>query len=337
MRLKVRGLVKEFSRGAGMFGSKWGGVRALDHFDLNVEPGVAVALVGESGCGKTTAGRAILGLIQPTRGQVYWDDRVLEFMTPSERRAARRRAQMVFQDSAAALDPRRAIGWSIAEPLVVHGERNRAGLQARVQQLLTDVGLPADAATRYPHEFSGGQRQRIGVARALALDPELLVADEPTSAQDVSVRARILELLKEQRSRRAMSVVFISHDLASVRHFADRVAVMFAGRIIEEAPTRTLFTQPLHPYTKALLAAVPVPEFHRIQPGAADTACEPMGGGDPRDPIGSGCAYAGRCPMAEPRCRQSVPALLPAGRDQNVACHLLATADTGAPRSEDNP
>ncbi|MEX2649152.1 MAG: dipeptide ABC transporter ATP-binding protein [Alphaproteobacteria bacterium] len=295
-------------------------VAAVNRVSLRLERGETLGVVGESGCGKSTLARVMLRLIEPTAGAIRFDGEDLLALDRNRLRLRRRDMQIVFQDPYASLDPRLTVGAIVAEPLAIHGVGNRAARRARVAELLGLVGLEPGAASRYPHEFSGGQRQRIGIARAIALEPKLVVADEPVSALDVSVQSQILNLLVELRTRLALSYVFISHDLGVVEYMSDRIAVMYLGRVVETSATEELYRRPAHPYTQALLAAIPVadPE-HRRERGAV--------GGEmpnPEDPP-TGCAFHPRCPHATERCRREVPALrtLDTGVPPHVvACHL---------------
>jgi len=314
--LTVRGLKKYFG------GSGWPRrkppLKAVDGIDLDLPHGKTLALVGESGCGKSTLARAVLRLHEPTAGEVVLDGTPVTGIGAAALRARRREMQIIFQDPYASLNPRRSIGQTLEEPLSVHRWGDRAARQARVNELLEVVGLRPAMINRYPHEFSGGQRQRIGIARALALSPKLIVADEAVSALDVSVQAQILNLLHDIREQFGVGYLFISHDLAVVRHIADRVAVMYLGRIVEEADTDALFRQPLHPYTEALLSAVPVPDPARrsgriMLPGDLPSPSAPP----------SGCPFHPRCPKAVARCSVNVPTLRDVGHGTRVACHLV--------------
>ena len=293
-------------------------VRAVDGVSLSIAPGETLGLVGESGCGKSTVSNATVGLLPPTAGSVRVLGTELAGADAKTLRDIRARAQMVFQDPVTSLNPRMTIGAAVGEPLLVRGIARGAALKARVGELLEEVGLRAENATRYPHQFSGGQRQRIVIARALALRPALLVCDEPVSALDVSVRAQILNLLVALQTRYGMSTLFVSHDLAVVRHVCDRVAVMYLGRIAEIAPRDALYSAPRHPYTRALLAAVPEPDpaIQRAKPRV------PLAGEipSPANPP-PGCRFHTRCPLATEICRQQVPELRMVG-ESAVACHL---------------
>lgn len=296
---------------------KGAALHAVSGVDLAVYEGETLALVGESGCGKSTLGRLLLGLLPPTQGQVFFDGQDLAAVPPARLRALRRQMQLVFQDTAAALNPRWTVGQSLAEPLRIHNLCPRGEYAARGAALLTQVGLAPDLLDRYPHQLSGGQRQRVGLARALALSPRLVVCDEPVSALDVSVQAQMLNLLADLQASQGLTYVLISHDLGVVRHSADRVCVMFLGRVCEVGPTQALFSAPRHPYTKFLLDSVPRPD-----PTRRGESGPPLAGEIP-SPVHppSGCRFRTRCPYAQDICAQTVPPLTGAG-DHQAACHF---------------
>lgn len=296
---------------------KGAALHAVSGVDLAVYEGETLALVGESGCGKSTLGRLLLGLLPPTQGQVFFDGQDLAALPPARLRALRRQMQLVFQDAAAALNPRWTVGQSLAEPLRIHNLCPRGEYAARGAALLTQVGLAPDLLDRYPHQLSGGQRQRVGLARALALSPRLVVCDEPVSALDVSVQAQMLNLLADLQRAQGLTYVLISHDLGVVRHSADRVCVMFLGRVCEVGPTQALFSAPRHPYTKFLLDSVPRPD-----PTRRGESGPPLAGEIP-SPVHppSGCRFRTRCPYAQDICAQTVPPLTGAG-DHQAACHF---------------
>jgi oligopeptide transport system ATP-binding protein len=296
-----------------------GDIKAVDGVSLGIQRGETLGLVGESGCGKSTVGRAILRLYEPTAGTIKFDGQDITKLGEAELRPLRRRMQMVFQDPYASLNPRHSVSRMVGEPMRVHGLAGRRAANARVRELLETVGLPADAASRYPHEFSGGQRQRIGVARALAVNPDFIVADEPVSALDVSIQAQIINLLEDLQAELGLTYLFIAHDLAVVRHISDRVAVMYLGKIVEIADRRQLYENPLHPYTNALLAAVPIPD-----PVLEERRARTVLSGEVPSPLNppSGCVFHPRCPIAVERCRGEVPPLREITPGHWAACLL---------------
>lgn len=313
--LQVQGLVKHFPVRKGILGRVRGAVRAVDGVSFDLAPGETLGVVGESGCGKSTLGRLVLRLIEPTAGHIRFGGQDLGTLDATALRARRRAMQIIFQDPYSSLNPRMTVGQTLAEPLRLHGLH--AGRETeRVAELLDTVGLAARHARRYPHEFSGGQRQRIGIARALAVEPQLIVCDEAVSALDVSVQAQVVNLLQDLQQRLGLAYIFIAHDLAVVKHIASRIAVMYLGRIVELADKHTLFATPRHPYTQALLSAIPLPQPGRLR----DKLLLP---GDVPSPLNppSGCHFHTRCPHARARCSQEAPVLEP-GQGQAVACHF---------------
>ena len=317
--LEVTDLKKHFPIRGGVLGRVTNHVYAVDGVSFDIARGETLSLVGESGCGKSTVGRAVLRLIVPTAGEVRLDGARIDNLPAAQLRRLRRRVQVVFQDPFSSLSPRQKVREIIAEPIVNFGLAHGAALESRIVGLLEKVRLPRDAMDRYPHEFSGGQRQRICIARALAPDPDLIVCDEAVSALDVSVKAQIVNLLAELQDELGMALLFISHDLAIVEHLTHRVAVMYLGKIVEVADRRTLFSRPHHPYTRALLSAVPVPDPTAKRQRMILT-------GDVPSPIHppSGCRFHTRCPFAFDRCRTEEPVLRPVAEGQVSACHLDA-------------
>ncbi len=319
--LEVTGLTKTFVSKRGFPVPKTIAVRALDRVSFAVNKGEALGIVGESGCGKSTAARVALRLLPADAGRVMFGGEDVLAASAARLRVLRQRLQIVFQDPASALDPRQRVGDALAEPIRVHALAAGADVDRRVRALLDEVGLPSSALDRFPHEFSGGQRQRIGIARALALGPDLIFADEPVSALDVSVQAQILILLAELKARRGLAFVFISHDLGVVRHFCQRIVVMYLGRIVEEGPAAALLDQPLHPYAQLLKASSPVPD-----PAHAVTMV--LQEGEPPSPVNPppGCHFHPRCPKAFGRCRTEAPATTVVAPDRRVSCHLYEAA-----------
>ena len=318
MLIRADNLEKHYPILSGFFGRTVSGtVRAVDGVSFTIERGETLALVGESGCGKSTTGRLLTRLIEPTAGTVRFDNIEISELGDEALRTARRRMQLVFQDAGSSFNPRMTVSALIAEPMHLAGA-SAADCRARVQELLPLVGLAAEHAERYPHEFSGGQRQRIGIARALALQPDFVVCDEPVSALDVSVQAQVINLLTGLQREFGLTYLFISHDLRVVRHVADRVAVMYLGRIVEIADKATLYKSPQHPYTRALLSAVPA---HR--PGAPRTRTDVVGEVASARAVPPGCRYHTRCPYAMPVCRIDDPELFDLGGGHHSACHLV--------------
>lgn len=315
--LEVRDLKKYFSVTTGVLRRTVGHVKAVDGISFKLRHGETLGIVGESGCGKSTAGRMIMRILDATSGQICFDGQDITNLRGRPLRNIRRRFQMVFQDPYASLNPKMAVQDIIAEPLVVNGVATPRQATDRVVQLLETVGLRADDRSRYPHEFSGGQRQRIGIARALALNPKLIVADEAVSALDVSIQAQILNLMADLRREFNLSYIFISHNLAVVRHISDRVAVMYLGHIVEIADKTALYQQPLHPYTQALLSAAPEPK----REGRRDRIVLQGDVPSPANPP-KGCPFHTRCPVAMDRCRTESPVLRDLSPKQAVACHL---------------
>ena len=316
--LSVRNLVKDFElHGSKGFRKTKRIVQAVSDVSFDVKVGQTLGLVGESGSGKTTVGRSILQLIQPTSGEVFFEGQDLTKLSFEQLREIRRKMQIVFQDPFASLDPKMTVGSSIAEPLVVQGVQG--DYETRVEELLELVGLAPDHARRFPHEFSGGQRQRIGIARALALDPKLIVLDEPVSALDVSIQAGVVNLFADLQKRLGMSYIFIAHDLSVVRHIADQVAVMYLGKIVELGDKNAVYTHPTHPYTKALLSAVPLPD-----PKVERSRHRIMLEGDVPSPVNppTGCRFRTRCWKATEICAIQEPQLTVRGTGQQSACHF---------------
>ena len=315
--LEVHGLKKHFPITRGVFSRTVGYVRAVDGVSFTMRRGETLGLVGESGCGKTTAGRSILRLIEATAGRVLFNGTDVFDLKRSELRAVRRRMQIIFQDPYSSLNPRMTVGGMLAEALRIHKLTDGSDTRERVAELLETVGLRPDYARRYPHEFSGGQRQRIGISRALAVNPEFIVADEPVSALDVSIQAQIINLLQDLQGRFGLTFLFVAHDLSVVKHISNRIAVMYLGRIVEIAESRTLCSNPQHPYTRALLSAVPEPDPRVRKQRTVLTGDVPSPANVP-----PGCPFHPRCPEREDACTKIVPELLEIDASHSVACIL---------------
>ena len=315
--LEVEGLVKRFPVRAGLFGRGGGWVKAVDDVSFTVGSGETLGVVGESGCGKTTLGKTVMRLLPADAGRIVLHGRDITKASDAELRDRRREIQMVFQDPFSSLNPRMTCGDIVAEPLEIHRLAAGRDKTARVEAMFERVGLRPEQMKRYPHQLSGGQRQRLGIARALALEPSVIVADEPVSALDVSVQAQVLNLMRDLQRGSKLAYLFISHDLAVIEHIAQRIAVMYLGKVVEIAEKRALFSQPRHPYTEALLAAVPVP-----RPSARGKRA--ILSGDVPSPVDppAGCAFHTRCPLAQEVCRRETPKLRRLGPGQAVACHL---------------
>jgi oligopeptide/dipeptide ABC transporter ATP-binding protein len=315
--LEARGIRKYYRSSVGFFFGSGSLVKAVDGVDLALEKGTTVGLVGESGCGKSTLARVLIRLEEPTAGSILLDGTDFLALKGRDLRRARRRIQMVFQDPYSSLNPRLSVGSTIAEGIRIHRLAKGAEVNERVARLLEKVGLAPSAAAKYPHEFSGGQRQRIGIARSLAVEPDVLIADEPVSALDVSIRAQIINLLRDLQSEMGLTYLFIAHDLGLVEHVSDVVAVMYCGKLVEQAPTEELFREPLHPYTRGLIASVPVAD----PAGARVKAAIP---GDVPSPVNvpPGCAFHPRCPFVFETCRVAKPDLIPIRAGRTVRCWL---------------
>lgn len=312
--LEVKNLRKSF-RVTDPLGRNAGQLVAVNNISFSIKPGETLGLVGESGCGKSTTGKLILRLLQPDQGQIFYDGTELTGLSARQMRPWRRRIQMIFQDPFSSLNPRMTVGAILSEPLIIHRLVPTRQIRDRVIELLEKVGLSAEHEQRYPHEFSGGQRQRIGIARALAVEPQLIIADEPVSALDLSVQAQILNLLQQFQQEHQLSYLFIAHDLAVIEHVSDRIAVMYLGNIVELNQADNLYINPRHPYTEALLNAVPVPLPDHPRPVALP--------GEIPSPVNppSGCYFHPRCPYASDLCRQQAPELVEIGAGHLVACH----------------
>jgi oligopeptide/dipeptide ABC transporter ATP-binding protein len=318
--IQARDVVKYYPIHGGVFLKEIASVKAVDNVSLTIDPGETVGLVGESGCGKTTFGRAILRLEEPTSGEVFFEGENILVYAPEQMRVLRRKMQIIFQDPFSSLNPRKTVSHIIAEPLLIHGMKNRSERLERVHELLNVVGLRKEHMRRYPHQFSGGQRQRIGVARALALNPKLIVCDEAVSALDVSIQAQVINLLMDLQKEFGLTYLFISHDLSVVEHVSDRVAVMYLGKIVELAKSRELYEGPLHPYTQALLSASPIPDPQLKRQRIILKGDVPS----PIDPP-PGCRFHTRCLYAQNICDQEEPQLREVREDHFAACFFAGS------------
>jgi oligopeptide transport system ATP-binding protein len=318
--LKVDGLVKHFPITRGIFRRQVGTVKAVDGISFEIKGRETLGLVGESGCGKSTTGRLILQLLEATSGKVFFKEHELTSISKTDLRKQRPQMQMIFQDPQDSLNPRMTVGSIISEPMLEHQRLKKKQRQERVEQLLNSVGLDPNVTNRYPHEFSGGQRQRIGIARALSLSPDFIICDEPIAALDVSIQAQVINLLEDLQEEFGLTYLFISHDLSMIRHIANRVAVMYLGRIVELASSQELYSRPVHPYTKALLSAVPLhdPVLEKKRRRTILTGDVPS----PADPP-SGCHFSTRCPIAEDNCFKIAPEWREISSGHNVACHFV--------------
>ena len=317
--VEIKNLIKHFPVKKGLFKKTVGLVKAVDDISLDIYEGETLGLVGESGCGKSTLGRVLVRLINPTSGDIIFDNKNLNSYSNKELRSQRQYFQIIFQDPNSSLDPRSTIGKSIEEALIIHGMKNRLERQKKVSEMLNLVGIPANAAERFPHEFSGGQRQRIGIARALILKPKLVVCDEPVSALDVSVQAQVLNLLNDLKDELSLTLLFISHNLSVVENVSDRIAIMYLGQIIELLDSSKFAANCKHPYSKALLSAIPVPDPNIKKERIILK-------GDVPSPINppNGCRFHTRCPEAIAKCKNTEPSLIELSQGHKASCHLLS-------------
>ncbi|QKS73083.1 dipeptide ABC transporter ATP-binding protein [Paenalkalicoccus suaedae] len=315
--LKVKGLKKYFPITGGVFAKRVGDVKAVDDVSFEVYEGEVLGIVGESGCGKSTTGKSLLRLIEPSAGEIEFEGKDVTKLSNEEMRKMRRDMQIIFQDPYASLNPRHKIEKILSEPLIVHGIGTKAERKKKVQEILEIVGLPGEMASRYPHQFSGGQRQRIGIARALIVNPKLIVCDEPVSALDVSIQSQILNLMEDLQEKFGLTYIFIAHDLSVVKHISDRIGVMYLGKMVELASNEALYEEPLHPYTQSLLSAVPDPDPDVRRERVILQGDVPSPSNPP-----SGCTFHTRCPKAMDVCKSVVPTFQEAKDSHFVACHL---------------
>ncbi|MGG3737302.1 ABC transporter ATP-binding protein [Aeribacillus pallidus] len=316
--LEIKDLKKHFPITGGIFGKTIGHVKAVDGVSFSVKKGETLGIVGESGCGKSTTGRMLMRLIEPTAGEIIFDGKDLMKLSKKDMRATRRDLQMVFQDPFASLNPRHTVEKILEEPLIVHGIGDEKERKKKVRELLEVVGLSSYYAKRYPHQFSGGQRQRIGIARALMTRPKLIIADEPVSALDVSIQSQVLNLMQDLQKEFGLTYIFIAHDLGVVRHISDRVGVMYLGKMVELADSEKLYEKPLHPYTQALLSAVPIPDPEHKRETIVLKGDIPSPANPPK-----GCAFHARCPFKTEKCEEVVPTFKEVEPGHSVACHLF--------------